>query len=366
MTPSLVALKPLISARPEMTPEAEAVIDETLALAGAGGSALQAVAEMLPSAARTVEDASQALTERFKKLAQHSSAQSDVVQALLATIGTIPMEDKVLTLEEFTQIFRTTLDDSVVKMLSVSKKALSMVYSMEDAIKHLREIEKFSRQIQAITKQSNLLALNALIEASRAGEMGRGFGVVANEVKLLATQVAALSDNMRERTGIIMKSVLDGFNVLKEVATTDMNANILAKDTLEALLQGLIAQSRETMSVMSHSAATSREISDSIQGLIVDLQFQDRNTQVTENAVDIIGQCLKMFDDIRHKAEVLRDDGAVESSGIQAAVESILAVIKMSDIRKRYEEILRQNGIVRAKTAEDAAGQNHQQDVELF
>ena len=314
---SVTVLKPSPHQEPA-TADVQAVLEHALALAAAGGDAMKLLRDLLPESAHRVEVASRDLTGRFKQLAANSTAQSDVVQALLATIGTIPMQDRSLTLHEFRDIFTHTLDDSVAKMLGVSKKALQMVYSIGDAIEHLHEIEKFSKQIQGITRQTNLLALNALIEAARAGEAGRGFGVVANEVKSLAGQVAALSEDMRARTSIIMKSVMGGFDLLKEVATTDMNENIMAKDTLEALLQGLIRQNDETLRVMSGSADTSRETAQAIQGLIVDLQFQDRNTQIIENAADIIGECLSMFDAVRYKAEALLAQG--ESVADQAAV----------------------------------------------
>ena len=348
---------------PLADPATEAVIDEALVLVNAGGCALQALSKILPDSAKNVENASRDLTERFKSLAQNSNAQSDIVHALLATVGTLIVDDKKVTLEEFVGLFTTTLDDTVAKMLFVSKKALYMVYNMEDAIKNLQEIEKFSKQIQAITKQSNLLALNALIEASRAGEMGRGFGVVANEVKVLSTRVAALSEDMRVRTGVIMKSVVDGFEVLKDVATTDMNSNIMAKDTLENLLHGLVNQSKATMAVMKDSADASRETSHTIESMIVDLQFQDRNTQVTENAVDMIRQCLVMFDQVRRKAEAVRE-GGVDTEAVHKAVESIMSVIRLGDIRQGYKDLLQKSGIVLASNTSQSTAST--QDIELF
>lgn len=346
------------------------ILDEMFALLNASGGALKMLATLLPDAAIQVESASYDLTNRFKTLADSSGAQSEVVQSLISTIGKIEVGGKQITLDEFVGLFSKTLDDSVAKMLFVSKKALSMVYNMDDAIANLHEIEKFSKKIQDITKQSNLLALNALIEAARAGEAGKGFGVVASEVKVLSNEIASLSENMRSRTSAIMKSVVDGFGVLKEVATTDMNANIMAKDTLEALMAGLIKQSEASMQVMQQSASSSRNISDSIQGMIVNLQFQDRNTQITENSVEIIQQCLSMFDDIRHKGEALLQQCAVvtDDTHTQKAIDSILSVIKLGDIRHKYMEILKNIGVGSHMNGHQntPAQLSHDQDIELF
>jgi methyl-accepting chemotaxis protein len=344
-----------------LDPNISGMVDETLALINAGGGALKMLVALLPESAKNVENASYDLTDRFKKLADSSNQQSDMVQALLVNIGSIALEDRQVSIEEFIGLFSKTLDDSISKMLFVAKKALAMVYNMDDAIRNLNEITVFSRRIQDITKQSNLLALNALIESARAGEAGKGFAVVANEVKLLSGEIASLSDHMRNRTDLIMKSVVEGFSVLKEVATTDMNDNIMAKDTLEALMQGLVKQSEASIRVMQSSANSSRDISNSIQGMIVDLQFQDRNTQVIENAVDVIRCCLSMLDEIEKKAQPLA--GADHAVGTKNAAEAILAVIKLGEIRQRYYDLLQQSGVtLSAKPTTSSAFA----DVELF
>ena len=106
------------------------VLDDALVLTHAGGNALRVLVDVLPGAAKRVETASHDLTARFKNLAQSSSKQSDMVEALLATIGSITVEDRHVTLEEFVSLFSTTLDDSVSKMLGVSKKGKRAVKAL--------------------------------------------------------------------------------------------------------------------------------------------------------------------------------------------------------------------------------------------
>lgn len=336
------------------------------ALVDAGGGAVQMLIDLLPEAAQNVENASRDLTERFKQLAENSSKQSDMVEALLASIGIIELEDRTITLEEFTTIFHKTLDDAVSKLLFVSKKALTMVYSMDEAIKNLHEIENFSRQIQLITKQSNLLALNATIEAERAGEVGKAFAVVASEVKILSKQVSQLSEDMGSRTGVIMRSVTEGFDVLKDVATTDMNANILAKETLDILMKGMLRQSDTLRNVVLTSSSTSRETSDSIRRMIVDLQFQDRNTQITENTVEILRQCLQLVETLKVKANTAEQNSPPARQAVEEAAASIAAVIKLGEIRQRYIEVLGRSGAAPANLLTTATPPSAQSDVELF
>lgn len=294
---------------------------------------LEVLVGLLPEAALKVENASREMSAQFKTLAESARHQSDIMHLLVDSVGSIEVDGTRVTLDAFIGLFSQTLDDSVAKMLFVAKKALSMVYSMDDAIKNLHEIGRFSKKIQSITKQAGLLALNAQIEAARAGDAGRGFGVVANEVKALSGEIANLSEQMRLRTDIIMRSVVEGFSILKEVATTDMNANIQAKDKLEALMRGLVQQSQRARGVMEESASASNSIAETISGMVVNLQFQDRNSQIVENSVNMLQQCFAQLQAWR------------TATPTHQPAEAILNTITLGDIRQRYHQQLQQRGV---------------------
>ena len=97
----------------------------------------------------------------------------------------------------------------------------------------MKEVSEFATTIAGITSQTNLLALNASIEAARAGEMGKGFSVVAEEVRVLADSSKQASDAI---SGIIQKI----FSLLKEVnASNNENLNNITEgiDKLHAVVQ---------------------------------------------------------------------------------------------------------------------------------
>jgi DNA-directed RNA polymerase alpha subunit len=102
--------------------------------------------------------------------------------------------------------------------------------------------------------------------------------------------------------------------------------------------------------------------------MIVNLQFQDRNTQITENAVHIIQHFLEVFDDIWSKEKAMVQSGALvaDEGSVQKAADDLLAVIKLGEIRTRYLEILKYNGIITSIETHGRASVNASQDIELF
>lgn len=344
------------------------VEEDTLLMIKAGGSALLMLTELLSTQAKNVEQASYSLTDRFKSMAQNTKIQADIIQELSSKFGLIEIENKIVTINDFVDLFSKTLDAAVAKIIFVSQRALSVVFSIDDAIMNLKEIDKFSKEIQKITKQSNLLALNALIEAHRAGEAGRGFTVVANEVKVLSSDIATLSGNMSVRTAMISRNVSETLGVLKEIATTDMTDSVQTQETLGELLNGLVKQNEKNKVTIDNSVASSRVITRDIQQSIVDMQFQDRNSQITENAVAIIQQCLSMFDDIKNKLEALPHSIHPDDHAVQSAVQGILSVIKLGEIKQSYANIIANTGVNVDVFASASAGRkvSATDDIELF
>ncbi|MFJ7669701.1 methyl-accepting chemotaxis protein [Lysinibacillus sp. NPDC097195] len=147
-------------------------------------------------------------------------------------------------------------EDLLEKIQRVSKESSDNVKNLAQLQNQAESIKGIVKTIQGIASQTNLLALNAAIEAARAGEYGRGFDVVAKEVRKLSVRVeqsiAEVKDNVE---GIVreIEQVTDSITrISEEVEKTNGQINVTTSDFIEiaSAAEALDARSKQFIEII--------------------------------------------------------------------------------------------------------------------
>lgn len=259
--------------------------EKLVQIADVSAGSIESISQAIDDVARGAEEQATDMTNTMEN-----------IQELSATLDTVLSQvEKLSGVASGLKDYSDNTKGAMKELVSVNEKAKSSVHSMvvqtNETIKAMKEIDVILESIQDIASQTNLLSLNASIEAARAGGAGKGFAVVAGEVKKLADdcvnaskQIAEIVKNISgemEKSGVLVReleenadsqlaklngandfvdNIIDGiFAVSGEI--TEINAEIKSLDSVKAGIGSAI----ENLSAISEeNAASSEEVASSV------------------------------------------------------------------------------------------------------
>ncbi len=195
---------------------------------------------------------------------------------------------------------------SVISSLkSATAGKAAMLEKVEGLAQFVSELKAMADEVASIAAQTNLLALNAAIEASRAGEMGRGFGVVAAEVRMLSQKSGDTGRRIAHKVGLVNDAIIATCSAAQKSVQHDRAAMVESETVIDTVLADL---RRVTDALAASSELMKNEsmgIKDEVGEALVQLQFQDRVNQVMAH----------VSQNIARLPESLRRDGARRADG---------------------------------------------------
>ncbi|TWT48259.1 methyl-accepting chemotaxis protein [Botrimarina hoheduenensis] len=272
------------------------VSETSLTLAGASEE-LSATSKALSDGAAetgrqsaTVSTAASTMESSMGSMAATSEQMSNNVRAVAA--ATEQMTSTIVEIAKNAEQ-SAAVADKAAQLAQISNERVGGLGAAAD------EIGKVIEVIQDIAEQTNLLALNATIEAARAGEAGKGFAVVASEVKELAKETGKATDIIRQRIEGIQGSTGEAVESIREITSVITNVNEVARTIAAAVEEQSITTREISQSVsqtsdaaetvamtITETAGSSRSITQSIAGVDTGVQ----HTAIAANETQRAGQ----------------------------------------------------------------------------
>lgn len=165
------------------------------------------------------------------------------------------------------------LTNSLQKISNLSKKIDEATTLINTLSEKSEEVGNVMGQIQGVAEQTNLLALNAAIEAARAGEQGRGFAVVADEVRSLSQRTHASSEDIQSIINEITQSIQDSVEVMtesqKSAQETETESGAIEEvfEQINDQLGKLTQINTEVEDALKQQAGSISQINDNIQSI---------------------------------------------------------------------------------------------------
>ncbi|WP_367154862.1 methyl-accepting chemotaxis protein [Methylomonas sp. HYX-M1] len=230
-----------------------------------------------------VADAVATMSNSFNTLHRLTSGQSQIVHALLKDLeGGNSESDATMTFQQFTEETDLVLGYFIEHILQISKQSMEMVGVINDVGSHMSQIEKLLGDVQKIADQTNLLALNAAIEAARAGEAGRGFAVVADEVRTLSKHSDKFSEEIRTVVVSSKHNIHLAQSMIEVMASKDMNLAISSKAKIGKMMADIAVINDKVSRSVAEVSEITEKVESSVNDAVRSLQFEDMSRQLIE------------------------------------------------------------------------------------
>ncbi len=255
-----------------------------------------------------VTDASGSLSGSFQQLDTQSRQQAQLVRSMVEhDTGEDSAPENGFDMSKFISETHELLQEFIELTVTTSRNSMRMVHAIDDVSKHMGKAFGLLEDVSSIANQTNLLALNAAIEAARAGEAGRGFAVVADEVRKLSQH----SNRFSEEIGTVVQRAqqdIDGAKALMSgMASRDMNSTIEAKTRVDAMLDAIENYNRRVDEKLSSLTGINAEIGQAVGTAVRSLQFEDVVTQLVAYSDDHVQRLKQLTHRLRETTENLRN-----------------------------------------------------------
>jgi methyl-accepting chemotaxis protein len=288
--------------------------------AGAGQSA-----EAANHVAATIEHVSDGMNSQMQTIEQATVHIESMVMAIAEAADKTESVNQIsVQTADAAQSGENLLNEAINQMNQIETSVTQSAVVVENLGENSQQIGKIVEVISSIADQTNLLALNAAIEAARAGEAGRGFSVVAEEVRKLAEQSQTATEEIKNlilkiqgdtkqavsTMGIGTSNVKTGAAAIRNVGTQFANIFSMVNDIrdrmteIAASVQGVSIGSQKIVEAIMNVDSVSRDTAGETQSISAATQEQSASMEEIASASQSLAQMAEAMQETIHKFKI--------------------------------------------------------------
>lgn len=243
-------------------------------------------------------EATDTIAKSFKTVINKATLQASQAMNLLEGTQGAADDGAPQSLTDFIRVSDERLNKMADEVIRVADLSVKMVRDLDDVKDRTQAIDGFLMDVGKLADQTSLLALNADIEASRAGDAGRGFGIVAQEVRRLSKRSNVFSHEIRNHLKMVKNGLNTTYSNMQTLSSKDMAHANNIKSEIMTLTQTLEAKNRQVADTVSDINTISKEIAQDVQNVVISLQFHDIISQKLNSLVAPINELVSEVDSL--------------------------------------------------------------------